>query len=323
MTLVTVAISTYNSSEFIIETLESIHAQSYSNIELIVSDDASTDNSLELVKEWVGIPKNRERFSKIQILEVSENTGPSANANRKLKVATGEWIKFLGSDDTMMPDCIEKNIQYIAENPETRVLFSRINIYKDTFEADNFLLTTPGEITRNSILWPRRTSESQYKLLLVGDRIHFSPSLFIHRETLLSVGGFDERYKLMEDYPLWLNLTRKSYRLNFMDKITVNYRRHAKAINNTGIRYIVNPNYFRQEKFRKRYTYPNLPFEIKHYQRFTWHSSQIFRIRFFNRPFIINRFLHTLFTAYLNPFKYLIWIKKHLKINTVDNEFYM
>ena len=89
MPLVTVGIATYNSSEFILETLESIYSQSYPNIELIISDDASSDDTMQKVKKWLATDNRRDRFTNVKLLEFKENTGVSANANRILKVSTG------------------------------------------------------------------------------------------------------------------------------------------------------------------------------------------------------------------------------------------
>ncbi len=205
MQLVSVIISTYNSSPFVIETLESVFNQTYRNIELIITDDCSGDDTVAVCREWIS--KNQHRFISSIVLTSDTNTGVSANANRGLKVANGEWIKFLGADDTLNPECLEENVQYVEKHPDIRVLFSKINIFKGSFEKENLVGTIPnGDIEKNSIVWPEREAKSQHRMLLISDRINFSPSLFIHHETLHLVGGFDERFKLLEDYPLWLNL---------------------------------------------------------------------------------------------------------------------
>jgi len=308
MPLVSVIISTYNSSTFIIETFESIYNQSWQDIELIITDDHSTDDTIEVCHRWL---KNKgNRFNRIQLIPSATNTGVSGNANRGLKKATGEWIKFLGADDTLLPDCLTDNINYVSENPDTKVFFSRVNLYKDKFLSGNFLGTTPeGAITSDSIMWHERSPESQYNMLLQSDRIHFSPSLFINRDTLIAVGGFDERFKYMEDYPLWLNLTSRGIRLDFNNKVTVNYRVHSKAINNTGKKYLLSPNYFRTEDFRKLYIYPYLPVSERLGQKFNWLVSHLFHIDCLNRDNAPNRFLFNLLTVYCNPFRLYSWLK--------------
>jgi hypothetical protein len=108
-----------------------------------------------------------------------------------------------------------------------------------------------------------------------------------------------------------------------MNKVTVNYRRHSKAINNTGINYLINPNYFKSEGFRKLYTYPFLPFDIRFEQKFYWLASQIFRIGLFNRDNKLNSFLKDLLTVYLNPFKYIIWFRKRFMRKLKYEEYYL
>ena len=273
---------------------------------------------IAVCRRW--LESNRHRFNKTDLLTTNINTGVSANANRGLKAATGEWIKFIGSDDTLQPDCLTDNMHFIADHPYIRILFSRIAIYHQSFIPENYLETTPGrEISPQSIFWPERSAESQYRMLLTADRIHFSPSVFLHRETVILMGGFDERFRLLEDYPLWLTLTRNGHKLFFMDKVTVNYRRHSKAINNTGKSVLINPNYFRSETFRRIYTYPFLPRLVRSEQQYRWIVSQFFRCNLFNRSNLFTRRLYELLAIYLNPFRYAIKLKSVLKRDNVSD----
>lgn len=321
--LVTIAICTYNNARHILETLESIKNQTYSSIELIVSDDASADSTLSVVDYWMGQPDNRNRFARTEVLQVEQNTGVSANANRALSAARGSWIKYIAGDDTLKPDCITDNIQWVSSAPHIKVLFSRVEIYQETFTAESLI-----DITRDdtddpySIMASGRNADGQFKMLLVSDRIHYAPSAFLHRETLLSVGGFIEEFRLLEDYPLWLNLTKHGYKLYFMDKVTVKYRRHGAAINNNGRSCIVNPNYFRSESFRRKYTYPYLPADIRLSQRFSWFVTQIFRLSYFNKSTRASRYLHTLLTRWLNPFSIYILLKKRFIGGYKENVLY-
>jgi alpha-1,3-rhamnosyltransferase len=194
----------------------------------------------------------------------------------------------------------------------------------DQFLNDNLIETTEDDShDPKSIMADGRSALSQYRMLLVSDRIHYTPSVFIHRDTMVSVGGFDERFRLLEDYPLWLNLTSNGHRLYFMNKVTVNYRMHSGAINNSPIPYLIPPNYFKTETFRKIYTYPNLPADIRLDQRFKWIASGFFRSRIMNRKTALNRLSYSTLTVYLNPFRYIIWIRKKLIHNLKETEFYM
>ena len=322
MSLVTIGICTYNSSKYITETLDSCVKQTYKDIELILSDDASKDDTLEKVEDWLSSNNNRSRFKRVKVIQVETNTGLPANANRVLAEANGCWIKYIGADDVLLPDCIGLNVEHVKNNPEVKVLFSKLDIYNNDFNEGNFLYTTPSVINEKSILWNGRNAEDQYKMLLVSDRIHFTPTVFLHTDTLKSFGGFDVKFKLLEDYPLWLRYTGSGVRLYFMNKKTVLYRRHIKAINNTEVTYVVNPNYFRHESFRREYTYPYLPIQIRLCQRFAWYMSLIFKINWFNKKNAFNMFMFNLLTIYFNPFRYWIWFMKRVGKNELAYEGY-
>ena len=113
--LVSVFVITYNSSRFVLEALESIKNQTYKHIELIISDDCSTDSTVDLCKNW--IEKNKERFVNSTIITVSANTGVSANCNRAVTAAKGNWLKGIAGDDVLLPNCIQDNVNYILQNP--------------------------------------------------------------------------------------------------------------------------------------------------------------------------------------------------------------
>ena len=85
--LVSVFVVSYNAADYICETLESIKAQTYQNIELIVSDDHSSDQTVELANEW--IESNKERFVRTELITVDHNTGVSANYNRAIRACRG------------------------------------------------------------------------------------------------------------------------------------------------------------------------------------------------------------------------------------------
>jgi alpha-1,3-rhamnosyltransferase len=320
--LVSVIVVTFNSSSYILETLESVYQQSWSEIELVITDDCSADDTVEICRNW--LIKCRDRFVRTEIVLTSINTGVPANANRGLRAAKGDWLVFLAGDDTLKPTCIKDNMSWIATQPEIKVLFSYIEVYRNTIKPECLLYTIPrNPYSPESIMAPGRKAESQYKILLTSDRINFTPSIYLHRETLISVGGFDERFRMLEDHPLWLNLTRSGFKLHFMDKVTVNYRMHSMAINNNGMSFIVNPNYFVNEDFRKVYTYPNLPVDIRLKARFQWYVSQVFRCKLLNQDKMPFRALHTFLTVWINPFGYYIWIRKKLCRDLRFSEYYL
>ena len=121
--LVSVVVITYNSEKYVIETLESIYAQTHKDLELIISDDHSTDNTVGICRQWCNLHK--ERFSDVEIIESAVNTGIAPNANRGYSLARGEWIKGIAGDDLLMPDCIEQYLAFCNRHPEYPIVFSR------------------------------------------------------------------------------------------------------------------------------------------------------------------------------------------------------
>ena len=112
--LVTVIVITYNSAKYVLETLESVYRQSYNNIELIVSDDCSKDNTVSICQQWVDT--NRNRFISAKVIQTENNSGICGNYNFALKNANGNWIKYIAGDDILEDNCIERFVSNIKPN---------------------------------------------------------------------------------------------------------------------------------------------------------------------------------------------------------------
>ena len=221
--LVTVAIGTYNSSNSVIETLESIKQQTFQNIELIVSDDCSHDDTVEKCKEW--IDNNNKRFSSVQLLTAPHNTGTAANCNRIFRASRGEWVKPLGADDTLLPTCIEDYVHYIQNHPEVNWVAAKMKHYREYFE-DEFYEDYEDYYSRMKCYFEMDAS-SQFTEML---RVPFigAPTQFMRRDMILNNGGYNEKYGILEDIPMHLKLLRLGYKCYFLDKYTVNYRMRGK-----------------------------------------------------------------------------------------------
>jgi glycosyltransferase involved in cell wall biosynthesis len=317
---VTVAITTYNSEKFILETLNSIYNQSYSTLELVISDDFSKDQTLNLVHDWVRQEHVKERFTTIQVLTVQKNTGVSANLNRCIAASSSKWIKFIAGDDILLPNCIEDNVAFINENSDARVIFSQVKVYQDTFEEVNFVKTTPNEFPSN-LMDKSIGAYDQFQLLLLSDRIQYTPSSFFSKEAMNKVGNFDESNKLVEDYPMWLKLTGSGERLYYFHKVTVGYRIHAKATNNKAEGLLFKPSIFNSFEIRKKLAHPHLPWEIVASEFHTYLVSKFFSQMNWNKKTKTFEGLYKVSCFYLNPFQYIYALKKRLPMNK-QNTFY-
>lgn len=241
--LVSIIVITYNSSKYVIETLESAKTQTYQNIELIVSDDCSTDNTVEICQNW--IKANKGRFVNTNLITVEENTGIAPNCNRGVKKANGQWLELVAGDDILSNDCIEQFIIFTTELPENTVPCCGVQNF-----GENNKYFCPHKFYNGS------NSKDQLRTLLKHKQgtIIIGSSYFIKKETLLLLGGYDERFTMWEDFPLFLKLTKNGFRFQFIDKPLVLYRVTASSVSNDPTQYLKNS----MEKVNKYLYYPYL-----------------------------------------------------------------
>lgn len=199
---VSVITATYNSSETIIDTLKSLEQQSYPDIEYIIVDGASKDNTLEVVRE------NCSRVSKI----ISEpDKGIYDALNKGIQAATGEVIGFLHSDDLFAyPDAVADMVATLEKNQSQAVYADLAYVSKDDTEK-MIRLWTSGTYQRN-------------KMLIGWMPPH--PTFYMRRELYLSLGLFDLGFKIAADYDsllryLWSNQVSMSYLPKVLIKMRV------------------------------------------------------------------------------------------------------
>lgn len=223
--LVSIIVVTYNSSQTVVETLESMREQSYQNLELIVSDDYSLDDTVAICEKW--LKENNERFVRTELVTASKNTGISQNFNRGLAAATGDWIKTIAGDDALFSYTIEEYIKYTLTNSDVKFLHSNIASYNDTLEEKN--IRSIGDSSEYKINHKDITAEEQYQILLRKCRVR-APTVMIKREVFDLVGNFNESYPLWEDRPMWLKITKHNIKLQYLNIIGAKYRVSSSSI---------------------------------------------------------------------------------------------
>ncbi len=223
--LVSIVVITYNSSDFVLETLESAKKQTYKNIELIVSDDCSKDNTVEICAKWLS--ENNGRFSQTKLLTAENNTGTSGNCNRGINASRGIWIKIIAGDDILLPECIALNVSFSIKN-NSCISFSKMNLFRDNtifrkencdFELKRFIKKSQKEKTKSYIRNPIFLN---------------IPTLFFSKELITKLEGFNENFRLLEDQPFILKVLLNSYNILFLNETTVNYRVHGGSITGAG-----------------------------------------------------------------------------------------
>lgn len=296
--LVSVVVGTYNSSKYVLETLESAKAQTYQDVELIISDDCSTDNSVEICRKW--LVDNKERFVRVELLTVEKNTGVAANANRTLKASKGEWIKYIAADDILLPDCIENNIKFVHQSSENiSFLFSRCKFLVGHEFDDNH----PRVKYYNEHEEEYKKSARGQFLSLVKELFACPPTVLIKRNALIKLDGFDESFYETDDYPLLLKATSNGIKLHFHPIETVIYRFHDLSLSEQYYKKWV----YIDEKMIKKY------FKIKYRILYPFHYLD-FRLNYFNKKRVIEgKTSYGKLTKLINPLAIIHFIKIRLK----------
>ena len=302
--LISIIVITYNSSKTIVETLNSIYEQTYGNIELIISDDYSKDNTIEICKEW--IIKNKSRFTQVHIITSNQNTGISNNCNRGCKLAKGEWIKIIAGDDALFSNAISELIKFSHEYPNAYIVHSRMKCYKDYFIENNIeadlLQNYPPVLTNNQ----GDNSQKQYLLLSLGNYIG-AVTVFMKRSLYKEVNGYDESIKQCEDWPMWLKITHLGYPFYFLDQYTSKYRISSSSVfGSATVNYLFSKFFEMENIIYNKYIKPFAPFIYKFTIRYYYYLRLCLDKMNLNKKNRITEFIYKLCNIpYLILLKYL------------------
>lgn len=203
--LVTIAVASYNHEAYIEICLLSLLKQSYKNIELIVIDDGSSDNSCEIIE-------NLQQHYDFQFYQQS-NIGFNNTLNRAIKMAKGKYFCYLGSDDIALSDKTAKQVDLMESRPDIAVCGGNaLNIDPD------------GQILAKQKINPYQ--ELNFDDVFVNKKGFAASTSMIRMEVLYKEGGYDPTIQL-EDIYMWLKLTSRGYRLAVLNDLLVYYRKHS------------------------------------------------------------------------------------------------
>lgn len=222
--LVSVVIVTYNSAKFVLDTLESVKNQTWKNLELIISDDGSKDDTIAICSKWLA--QNKDRFYNTLHLTVTQNTGIPANFNRGLRVVNGKWVKTISGDDVLLNNCISDNLQYSQSFPECSFIVS------DVKEIDENGRIIRDEVVNEGLNYIDKMSsvKKQLKAYTRWPVFLNVPTFFCKTEVIAKVGYCDEEFKIYEDTTMVIRIFEQGLRMHYMNKPTVAYRIHNNSI---------------------------------------------------------------------------------------------
>ena len=214
--LVTIMISCYNHEQFVEDCLKSIYAQTYSNIELLIIDDASVDKSFEIIKLWEY--KLKDKFVNVFIEKNNVNKGLTRNLNKLIKMSRGYYIKEIASDDMLMPNAIEDFVIY-AEKSDADIIYSNAYIINELTHYDNLYSANLSVYYNNKFI--PKNGMYLTKKLCAGNFI-CAPAVLIPRSTFEKYGLYDDRFSF-EDWEYWLRVSVDG-KIEYMNSVTVYYR---------------------------------------------------------------------------------------------------
>jgi len=225
MTIACVVIS-FNSSETIIETLNSIYEQDYKDIELVISDDCSNDDTCDLVDKW--LVQSKSRFVKCLFLKSKTNKGISNNLNIALSNVESDWVKTLAADDLLRKTSISRYVYYLKNYNSELFFYSKIHPFStSTLEIPIGFKTYFNKAISISKL--NKSIKDQYDYLFEYNYI-FSPAIFFNLKVFKITGGFDTDIPLLDDYPFFINVTKASINMFYIDEFLVDYRLSESSV---------------------------------------------------------------------------------------------
>ena len=202
--LVSVTICCYNSERYIVQTIQSVLDQTFTDFELIIVNDGSTDRTEEIV---LGFADPRIRY------EYQENRGLAATRNRTLELARGKYVAFLDHDDLWMPDKLALQISLMGTREDVAVVYGNAA----TIDAD-------GNIISERYNDFRIADGNVFTDLLIYDFINWQ-TVVMRRSVLEDLGGF-RPYDIVEDYDVLLR-SALGHTFVGIDQVVAQYRRHA------------------------------------------------------------------------------------------------
>jgi len=200
---VSVIIATYNYGAFIAEALSSVEAQTFRDWECIVIDDASTDGTHRIVKEFV------ERDERFKYIQLDHNGGVSNARNIGLAQAQGEHVQLLDADDLLAPGKLESHVTYLQNNADVDVVYS--DFYHFTTGPDP---EKGGEYSSSEKL--NGTGNVIIARLLKGN-VFRMPTLLFRRSVLASAGHFNGSLRYVEDLDFWFRVAAKGHGFHFLE----------------------------------------------------------------------------------------------------------
>jgi glycosyltransferase involved in cell wall biosynthesis len=207
--LVSIIIPAYNYGRFILETLESVRSQTFTDFECLVIDNGSTDNTKEIIGEIL----TDKRFKYFY----QENKGVSAARNRGLREAKGKYVQFLDADDLIQRQKLEQSVNFLESNSSTHLVYSDMRYFRDGKSEELYMnYNCSREDQRPWMKYVSGSGKEMMQLFLKGNNMVISSPVF-RAELTGEIGYMDESIGHNEDWDFWLRIVLAGKEFHFLD----------------------------------------------------------------------------------------------------------
>lgn len=216
---ISIVLPSYNHEKYILEALDSIHQQTYQDYEILILDDASTDRSAAVIKEFIqNHPDLPIRFDQHET-----NQGGVITLNDLLQQARGKYIALLNSDDVWVPEKLARQAQYLNEHPEIAAVFTQAIIVDENREkvSDKVLPV----VIQDTFLQENRSRGKWFRRFFFQQNCLCHPSILIRRTVYEQIGYLDPRFRQIPDFQLWTRFL-KSFEFHLIEEPMVYLRWH-------------------------------------------------------------------------------------------------
>lgn len=211
MPLVSVVIPTYNSAHYVTAAVDSVLQQSFTDFEVLVIDDGSTDDTRAVLSRY-GAPVR---------YHVQPNGGVSVARNRGIAESTGRYVAFLDADDTWYPQKLERQLDAMTRSPGFGLCYTGFRFVDDSMRP-----------LRD--FHPRQFENALEGMLFEGNIVSSVCTVLVERALFEDVGGFDPELSQCADWDMWVRVARRTQFLA-LDELLVTYRQHASNMSRSAL----------------------------------------------------------------------------------------
>jgi glycosyltransferase involved in cell wall biosynthesis len=218
--MISVIMSVYNAEKYLDKAIESILTQTYDDFEFVIIDDKSTDNSADIISSYA------DQDNRIRYFKNKNNRGLTYSLNKALKLAKGKYIARMDADDISVPEKLEIQYDFLQKNKE--ISFVGTSAYN---------IDENGEIISERNV-PLEYEEIKRSIKLVNPVIH--PSVMFYKKDILVIGGYNEKYKKVQDYDLWFRAIANGLKIKNLSDRLLYYRVNDQYFERKSLEYRIN-----------------------------------------------------------------------------------